>query len=362
MPPAEEESEDSDEEESEEDLEDDDISAARQKVFLVLEDWLDDPRKSSQRVVDMQWAGIRVATLIGGSFTKQEPPGNTVLVDIYAGWSDDLVRRRAASTIDDLRLVPGYPQYPPPPHTDAIAKLVKMYANPDAPTADATPTPTPDAIADVATAAPAADDAADDDAGLASAMAGFELNDAAAKMVAMGFEFVGDGLDDAAASGVNYPETNLAAQQRPSPFSESGGGESTVTTRRGRGGDRSSRSNRSRSRSKTRKGGGASFHSSSKAALKFSAPLLNAGLVEYEQTPDQRGLILFRTASFSGTRKPGENCALDSLNFCIGDSSLVKAPDLTETSKKLYGEKEMPSFEIMSQTMRRKQPRAGRRR
>ena len=187
-------------------------------------------------------------------------------------------------------------------------------------------------------------------------MGGFELNDAAAKMVEMGFAFGGDGLDDAAASGANDLETNHPAQQGPSRSSESGGGESTVTTRRGRGGDRSSRSNHShsRSRSKTRKGGGASFHSSSKAALKFSAPLLNAGLVDYEQTPDQTGHILFRTASFSGTRKPGENCALDALNFGIGDSSLVKAPDLTETSKKLYGEKEMPSFEIMTQTMRRK--------
>ena len=231
-------------------------------------------------------------------------------------------------------------------------------ANPDAPMRHYTPTPTPntDAIADVAIAVPTADDAANDDAELAAAMAGFELNDAAAKMVEMGFAFGGDGLDDAAASGADDPETNLAAQQRPSRSSESGGGESTVTTRRGRGGDRSSRSNHShsRSRSKTRKGGGASFHSSSKAALKFSAPLLNAGLVDYEQTPDQTGHILFRTASFSGTRKPGENCALDALNFGIGDSSLVKAPDLTETSKKLYGEKEMPSFEIMTQTMRRK--------
>ena len=85
MPPAEEESEDSDEEESEdsdeeeseEDLEDDDSdddTRKRQKVFLVLEDWLDDPRKSSQIqavVVDMQYAGIRVADLVGGSVTKQ---------------------------------------------------------------------------------------------------------------------------------------------------------------------------------------------------------------------------------------------------------------------------------------------------
>ena len=306
----------------------------------------------------MQDAGIRVANLVyvdgvGGLVTCKEAPNN--LIEIYAGWSDDKIRSIGAVTADDFRLYPGYP---PGEHTDAIAN-----ANPDAPTADATPTPTPntDAIADVAIAVPTADDAANDDAanddtGLAAAMGGFELNDAAAKMVEMGFAFGGDGLDDAAASGANDLETNHPAQQGPSRSSESGGGESTVTTRRGRGGDRSSRSNHShsRSRSKTRKGGGASFHSSSKAALKFSAPLLNAGLVDYEQTPDQTGHILFRTASFSGTRKPGENCALDSLNFCIGDSSLVKAPDLTETSKKLYGEKEMPSFEIMTQTMRRK--------
>ena len=145
----------------------------------------------------------------------------------------------------------------------------------------------------------------------------------------------------------NHPATNHPAQRNLSDSSEIGGGKSKGKTRRG--------SKPGSKTAKTHKKGGASFHSSSKAALKFSAPLLNAGLAEYEQTSDQRGLIPHRTASFSGTRKPGENCALDSLNFCLGDASLIKTPDLTETSKELYGEKEMPSFEIMSQTMRRKQ-------
>ena len=154
------------------------------------------------------------------------------------------------------------------------------------------------------------------------------------------------GDSDDATGGADDPATNRPAQQDLSRSSESGGGESTEKKRRGR--------EFGTKTAKTHTHGGASFHSSSKAALNFSASLLNSGLVNSEQTPDQEGLILFRTASFSGTRKPGENCALDSLNFCLGDASLIKAPDLTETSKKLYGEKEMPSFEIMTQTMRRK--------
>ena len=155
------------------------------------------------------------------------------------------------------------------------------------------------------------------------------------------------GDSDDATGGADDPATNRPAQQDLSDSSEIGGGKSKGKKRHGR--------EFGTKTAKTNTHGGASFHSSAKAALNFSAPLLNAGLADNEQAPDQQGLIPHRTASFSGTRKPGENCALDSLNFCIGDSSLVKAPDLTETSKKLYGEKEMPSFEIMSQTMRRKQ-------
>ena len=151
------------------------------------------------------------------------------------------------------------------------------------------------------------------------------------------------GDSDDATGGADDPATNHPAQRNLSTSSELGGGKSKGKTRRG--------SKPGSKTAKTHKHGGASFHSSAKAALKFSAPLLNAGLAEYEQTPDQRGLIPHRTASFSGTRKPGENCALDSLNFCLGDASLIKTPDLTETSKKLYGEKEMPSFEIMTQTL-----------
>ena len=154
------------------------------------------------------------------------------------------------------------------------------------------------------------------------------------------------GDSDDATGGADDPATNRPAQQDLSGSSEFGGGESTEKKRRGR--------EFGTKTAKTHTHGGASFHSSSKAALNFSASLLNSGLVNSEQTPDQEGLILFRTASFSGTRKPGENCALDSLNFCLGDASLIKAPDLTETSKKLYGEKEMPSFEIMTQTLDRK--------
>ena len=153
------------------------------------------------------------------------------------------------------------------------------------------------------------------------------------------------GDSDDATGGADDPATNRPAQQDLSDSSEIGGGKSKGKKRRGR--DDGS------SRTKTHTHGGASFHSSSKAALNFSASLLNSGLVNSEQAPDQQGLIPHRTAAFSGTRKPGENCALDSLNFCLGDASLIKAPDLTETSKKLYGEKEMPSFEIITQTMRR---------
>ena len=209
MPPAEEESEDSedsDEEESEDDDSDDD-TRERQTVFLVLEDWLD-PRKSSDyQKYQMCTAGLRVAETVGIFMALHEPPDN--LIEIYAGWSDDKIMSMAASTLDDLRLYPGYP---PGEHTDAIAN----------------------AASDV----PPADDATNDDAELAGAFEGFELTDAAAKIVECGFTFGGE-LDDAAASGTADPETNLAAQQRPSPSSESGGGESTVTTRRGRGGDRS---------------------------------------------------------------------------------------------------------------------------
>ena len=194
---------------------------------------------------------------------------------------------------------------------------------------------------------------------------------------------------DDATSGADGPATNHPAQRNPSPSSESDGGESTEKKRHeeangeddsdnsddegdsvvdlgdatggadnlatnhpaqrnlspspGVGGGKSTEKKRRCSKpgsktAKTHKHGGASFHSSAKAALNFSAPLLNAGLADHEQTPDQRGLILFRTAAFSGTRKKGENCALGTLNFYLGDSSLVKVPDLTETSKKLYGE------------------------
>ena len=154
------------------------------------------------------------------------------------------------------------------------------------------------------------------------------------------------GDSDDATGGADDPATNRPAQQGLSASSEPGGGESTEKKRRGR--------EDGSSRTKTHTHGGASFHSSSKAALNFSASLLNSGLVNSEQAPDQQGLIPHRTASFSGTRKPGENCALDSLNFCLGDASLIKAPDLTETSKKLYGEKEMPSFEIINHTLEHK--------
>ena len=50
--------------------------------------------------------------------------------------------------------------------------------------------------------------------------------------------------------------------------------------------------------------------------------------------------------------KQGENCALDALNFCLGDDQLIKVPDLTATSKELYGEREMPSLQIITQTLR----------
>ena len=154
------------------------------------------------------------------------------------------------------------------------------------------------------------------------------------------------GDSDNATGGADDPATNHPAQWNLPGSSEFGGGESTEKKRRG--------SKPGSKTAKTHKDGGASFHSSAKAALNFSASLLNAGLADYEQTPDQTGHILFRTAAFSGTRKKGENCALGTLNFVIGDSSLVKVPDLTETSKKLYGEKEMPSFQIMTQTLDRK--------
>ena len=39
-----------------------------------------------------------------------------------------------------------------------------------------------------------------------------------------------------------------------------------------------------------------------------------------------------QTAALSGTRKVGENCALDALNFCLGDSALITVPDIMETS------------------------------
>ena len=141
-------------------------------------------------------------------------------------------------------------------------------------------------------------------------------------------EAAGD-LGDAT-GGADNLATNHPAQRNLSPSPGVGGGKSTEKKRRcSKPGSKTA---------KTHKHGGASFHSSAKAALNFSAPLLNASLADHEQTPDQRGLILFRTAAFSGTRKKGENCALGTLNFYLGDSSLVKVPDLTETSKKLYGE------------------------
>ena len=44
---------------------------------------------------------------------------------------------------------------------------------------------------------------------------------------------------------------------------------------------------------------------------------------------------------------------LDALNFCLGDSALITVPDLVETSNMLYGERTVPSFAILTQTIRR---------
>ena len=72
------------------------------------------------------------------------------------------------------------------------------------------------------------------------------------------------------------------------------------------------------------------------------------------QTPDAQYLVLYRTAALAGTHKKGENCALDTLSFALGDASLITVPDLTAMSKELYGERVQPSFAIVTQTIRRK--------
>jgi hypothetical protein len=104
---------------------------------------------------------------------------------------------------------------------------------------------------------------------------------------------------------------------------------------------------------KKRKIGGASFHSSDKSLLEVLKTSLVVPVIV--QTPDRTGWILYRTEELAGTRKVGDNCALDTLNFSLGDKSLIKAADLQETSKIIYGEEKcVPSWTTILKTVERK--------
>ena len=143
-----------------------------------------------------------------------------------------------------------------------------------------------------------------------------------------------------------------ASAHDPSAPSGSVGGETKKKRARGRGGGRAASKPKQKRGEAKQKRGGASFRSSDKEGRAFLAA--NLKTPTHAQTPDTDSLVLFRTDALAGTRKNGENCASDALNFALGDASLVTVPDLAATSKELYGERTMPSLAIITQTIQNK--------
>lgn len=104
-------------------------------------------------------------------------------------------------------------------------------------------------------------------------------------------------------------------------------------------------------RKKQKRGGTASYHCSNANSLHFVGKSVQK-LHTLDQKPTE-GYVLFRTNSFAGTKKNGPNCGLDALNFCIGDSNLVKVHDVRLTAKERNETTNELSFPIITQTLKR---------
>ena len=71
---------------------------------------------------------------------------------------------------------------------------------------------------------------------------------------------------------------------------------------------------------------------------------------------DQSGRVLHRHDALCGTRRTGDNCALDALCFCLGDERILNAAQLADISQELNGKRLPPSIGLIAQALLQKTP------
>ena len=71
---------------------------------------------------------------------------------------------------------------------------------------------------------------------------------------------------------------------------------------------------------------------------------------------DPCGRVLHRHDALCGTRRAGDNCALDALCFCLGDERILNAAQLPDISQELYCKRLPSSIGLIAPALQQKTP------